>query len=576
MSAKRKKQKPKNTELMHSDQSALPSRLASAGSDERRTVTRDLPSDFISMYRLVFGEAEWEAYRAAWTNATAHKGLRANSRKGFSSRPSIENDPVPWATGGFYLPPSSQAPVPEVSLGQDPLHAAGCYYLQEPSAMAPATALAPKNGERALDLCAAPGGKAAQLADFIGWEGWLLANEIHGERALALAENTERMGLPQTTIANLAPDNLAQMFPICFDAVLVDAPCSGEGMFRKDEGAVRHWHKDLPAVNANRQIDILEAALRTLRPGGRLVYSTCTLNPIENEAVISAILIAHPELELLPLSLPGARPALSPADLRQASERYAPLAAWMNKRGAPLEDEGDPPTNLALRLSPAHCRGEGHFVALIRKRAGAAEPASADPGGKKTFPGGGALNDSPAPKNASALLRMPPTTNDERELVQAFAEFCADALTAAFVEHLKMTHAFVPRGHTLYAVPKAFAETVQQDSRLRGILRPGLPLMRRISRHFAPEHALALAMRPQDARRAVDFSYGDPWILAYLRGEELPLSGSPGYTLVCVSGASLGWGKQANERLKNLYPKGLRRQHHFAFPAPLSGHEHTL
>ena len=222
-------------------------------------------------------------------------GLRMSARKGYA--PGF--DRVPWCPQGYYVPDG-------LRMGKAPLHAVGAYYLQEPSAMAPAEALGVLPGMRVLDLCAAPGGKATQLADHLQGQGLLVANEIHPARARILLENVERMGVPDAVVLNESPDRIARHFGAWFDAVLVDAPCSGEGMFRRDPDAIAQWTPDSPRQCHERQLEILESAAQCLRGGGAMVYSTCTFNHIENERTIEVFLSRHPEFRLdTALNLPG-------------------------------------------------------------------------------------------------------------------------------------------------------------------------------------------------------------------------------------------------------------------------------
>lgn len=222
-------------------------------------------------------------------------GLRMSARKGFIP----DFDRVPWCPLGYYVPD-------DLRMGKDPLHAAGAYYLQEPSAMAPAEALGIQPGMRVLDLCAAPGGKSTQLADRLQGRGLLVANEIHTGRARILLENVERMGIPNAVVLNESPDRIAKHFGPWFDAVLVDAPCSGEGMFRRDPAAIAQWTPESPRRCHERQAEILESAALCLRGGGTMVYSTCTFNRVENEHTIERFLARHPEFHLDgSLQLPG-------------------------------------------------------------------------------------------------------------------------------------------------------------------------------------------------------------------------------------------------------------------------------
>ncbi len=235
---------------------------------------------------------------------------------------------VPWSPYGYYLRDGDA-----VKTGHDLAHAAGVYYMQEASAQAPAEVLAPKPGEVVLDLCAAPGGKASQLAAHLCGRGALVANEIDFSCAKALSGNLERLGVRNAAVVSESPDRLAAKWSETFDAVLVDAPCSGEGMFRRDPDARSAWTPESPAGCAVRQRKILESAARMAKPGGRLVYSTCTFSELENEGVIRGFLAAHPEYAPVEFELPGVG-----------------------------RSEGG-----MLRLWPHLLRGDGHFVALFKR-----------------------------------------------------------------------------------------------------------------------------------------------------------------------------------------------------------------
>lgn len=252
--------------------------------------------------------------------------LRFNPLKGPQPDLPFVGEPVPWEKQGFYYDPEARP-------GLHPYHEAGVYYLQEASAMAPVAMLGVQPGERVCDLCAAPGGKSTQIAGYLQGKGMLLCNEIHPARAKILARNIERLGIANALVTNERPDNLAQKLPGFFDRVLVDAPCSGEGMFRKEEAAVTDWSQETVEMCAHRQQEILNSAAQLLRAGGRLVYSTCTFAPEENEQTVAAFLYAHPE--------------------------FVPETVE-----APWFVSGE---NCSFRLWPHKLLGEGHFLAVLRK-----------------------------------------------------------------------------------------------------------------------------------------------------------------------------------------------------------------
>ena len=267
-----------------------------------------LPPAFLARMQRLLGD-EYPAFLASYDQPPT-SGLRANTLKlsaaAFQAISPYPLAPLPWCPSGFLI--ESQPASTPLPPGKHPYHAAGLYYLQDPSAMAAAEVLAPRPGEKVLDLSAAPGGKSTHLAALMGNQGLLVANEIHAQRAWDLAENLERCGVRIAAITNETPARLAEHFGAFFDRVLVDAPCSGEGMFRKSEAARREWQPEMPAACAARQSAILEEAARLLRPGGHLAYTTCTFAPEEDEAVIGHFLASHPDFTLLPIFLSPSPP----------------------------------------------------------------------------------------------------------------------------------------------------------------------------------------------------------------------------------------------------------------------------
>lgn len=253
-----------------------------------------LPIDFLERMKTMLG-AEYEEFYQSYERERYY-GLRVNTLKAdihtFLEQVEFSLRPVPWTSDGFYYE-KEDAP------GKHPYHEAGVYYSQEPSAMLPAQLLQAAPGDFVLDLCAAPGGKSTAIAAGMKGEGILVSNEIHPLRAKALSENIERMGIRNAIVTNEAPERLADIFAGYFDKIMVDAPCSGEGMFRKNKAACEEWSLDRVAQCAERQEKILSHAARMLREGGRLVYSTCTFSKEENEDIIDSFLSSHPDFELL-------------------------------------------------------------------------------------------------------------------------------------------------------------------------------------------------------------------------------------------------------------------------------------
>lgn len=436
-----------------------------------------LPNEFLDNMREMLGD-ETPAFLRALEDAPA-LALRLNPRRtnAEEAAAAFVDGPVTWAEHGRYLRA-------DVKPGASVAHAAGAFYLQEASAMASAAVLDARPGETVLDLCAAPGGKSTQIAAALGDSGALVSNDPEPTRAKALAGNLERMGAARAAVVSALPDRLAAAWPAAFDAILTDAPCSGEGMFRREPAARGEWTPAAPEGCAKRQAEILDRAAAMLKPGGRLVYSTCTFNRVENEGSILRFLERHPE--------------------------FAPEDFALDGVGA---SEGG-----MLRLWPHRVRGDGHFVAKLRKAGKIAEtkPASVRPD-----------------REAAALLAR--LADEVCALPEAFAEMRALRL-----------------GDRLYLRP---AECPALDG-LR-VVSPGLCLLRVGRNHVEPEHALAMALPPARAHRVAELS--EAQAAAYLRGEALPWEGEKGWTLILWHGLPLGWGKVSEGMIKNHLPKGLRR-----------------
>jgi len=462
--------------------------------------TINLPQPFISRMQTLLGE-EVGAFVASYAFPST-AGLRVNTGKipedAFRQLVQWELDPIPWSPAGFRI-------LGEDRPGRHPFHAAGLYYLQEPSAMAVAEALDVQPGDLVLDLAASPGGKATHIASLLRGTGTLIANEIIGSRIKPLGENLERWGVPNTILLNEEPGRLADRLGPVFDRVLLDAPCSGEGMFRKSPIAIREWSPEHVAGSADRQAKILVEAARLVRPGGHLLYSTCTFAPEENEQQIARFLDLHPEWELVRIPL---RPGFTPA-------RHD----WSGS---------DHPLERAVRIWPHVAHGEGHFLALLRRSGG---------------------NDL----EVSDVVSERDTNKPVSPVLAAWIRFVEETLNPeAFPVNFTNRSQLVEQKEMLFLAPSA-------SPALHGlrVVRPGLPLGEAKPGRFEPSHALALALRSDEVREVLDLSVAEA--KRFLQGEQLRSSGSPGWLLVTVEGFALGWGKRSGDVVKNHYPKGLRR-----------------
>lgn len=465
-----------------------------------------LPPAFLERMERLLG-AEYPAWLACYEQS-ATTGLRVNTLKiapeALQALAPFPLEPVPWSASGFRLAAGSPSP------GKHPYHAAGLYYLQDPSAMAAAEILAPQPGERVLDLSAAPGGKTTHLAALMQNRGLLVANEIHPRRAWDLAENLERCGVRMACLLNETPARLAGRFGAFFDRVLVDAPCSGEGLFRKNPEARRAWSVAHVLACAARQIAILEQAARMVRPGGWLLYATCTFAPEENEGVIGRFLEAFPNFAL---------------------QRVEPRPGFSPGRPGWAPGFSHHPLEMTIRLWPQHGAGEGHFFALLRRQ----DEEGASP-----------------PKEEQGGGRPPEARQLPSRVWQLYEAFCRETLLRLPEEEgLRLL------GSYLYRLPPGLPP-------LDGLktLHPGWWLGTLKKNRFEPSHALALGLPGDQARRLLRLESGDPRVLAYLRGEAIRLqaqeASASGWGLVAVDGYALGWGKFSPGLVKNGYPRGLR------------------
>ncbi len=474
----------------------------------------NLPLAFAARMKRMLGE-EYEAFAASYQRPV-RPALRLCPAKMPSPLPeellAFLEERVPWADDGYYYPAD-----PGVRPGKHPYHEAGVYYVQEASAMLPAGLCPPVPGDKVLDLCAAPGGKSTQLATALAGRGVLVANEIHPKRAAVLSQNVERMGIPNAVVTCEAPGDLAERFPCFFDKIVVDAPCSGEGMFKKEEQALAMWSLDNVEACAARQKEILDCAARMLRPDGYLTYSTCTFAPEENEGVIVHFLRTHPEFEVVFSKNPAVLACVEQGLL----DRGQP--AWTEGGEAFANDLGK-----TLRIFPHHCHGEGHFAALLHKRADAPQV------GAGTF------------REERKKERGKTKGKEELALEQAWGLFCEFSSRRESWESEPCLF-----GQQLYLCPK---EICAMLSGLR-VLRPGLHLGTVVNgRRFEPAHALALAW--EEGKR---FPVTSEQAQAYLRGEVLACQEEKGWYRITLDGFSLGWGKAGGGMMKNHYPKGLRK-----------------
>lgn len=474
-----------------------------------------LPAAFLNRMKSLLG-TEYDAFIQSYEQERYY-GLRRNplkaSTEAFEERIPFALEPVSWAREGYYYQVGEQP-------GRHILHEAGAYYIQEPSAMAVAEILEPQPGEYILDLCAAPGGKSTQIAGRMAGKGLLVSNEIIPGRAKILSQNVERMGIRNCVVCNETPERMAVFFPNFFDRIVVDAPCSGEGMFRKDETAAAEWSEEHVFMCADRQYGILLEAAKMLKPGGVLVYSTCTFAPEEDEGVISRFVRENGMFVI---------------------EEACHDSAFVQGRGDWIDDPAEGIEH-TMRLMPHRLKGEGHYIARLRRQ--------------EIFPGsGGKWESGIAERSTFAEERNGRKKEDKR-----FDRAPADEISNFLTNELGLSADWLERqdgvlqnfGEQIYLVPRAMRSMQGMK-----VVRAGLHLGTSKKNRIEPSHALALALHIEETERRMELTEQEAE--RYLHGEVLSGTSQKGWILLTYEGYPLGFGKAAGGQIKNHYPKGLRK-----------------
>ena len=529
----------------------------------------DLPQEFLQRMKIMLGE-EYDEFLRTYEEPRRF-GLRVNTLKisveDFTNLAPFHLRKIPWIDNGFYYEREDDP-------ARHPFYHAGLYYLQEPSAMTPANILPVEPGEHVLDMCAAPGGKATALAAKLQGKGLLVANDISASRAKALLKNLEVFGVKNSFVTNAAPVKLAEQFEESFDKILVDAPCSGEGMFRKDIANAKAWSLDKVEECAKIQREITKQAVKMLRPGGLMLYSTCTFSAEENEGTIAYLLETCQEMELLEIPMyhgfsHGMPQLLNIKDVPEIYEERSRQETWKVLEAAGVLDGMDSgkwdQLKKCVRIFPHKMDGEGHFLALLKK--------------KGELPG--------IHKKVQRKSGKPSKEEDK-----VLREFLQDVTMDWSMEQIEV------RNGQAYFMP--------EPPEIRGkipFLRNGLYLGELKKGRFEPSQSLAIALRgpgftvrneseteendsktvskkteKNDSKTAskktqseceyasvIDLPYDDDRVRKYLCGETIDVDDlqpkrSKGWQLVCVNGYPLGWGKLVNGTLKNKYHAGWRMQ----------------
>lgn len=452
---------------------------------------------------------DYDNYIASLNEPLKH-ALRVNTLKisveDFLKISPFSLDPIPWTNNAFYYDASVDTP------SKHPFYYAGLYYLQEPSATLPAAALPIEEGDKVLDLCAAPGGKSTELSAKLNGTGLLVSNDISASRIKALQKNLEIFGVTNTVITCESPERLAEHFGPYFDKILIDAPCSGEGMFRKSSSMVTAWEQNGNEFFAKLQREILDSAVDLLAPGGSILYSTCTFDPSEDEEQVMYILGKRPDLKIQPL-------VSAPGFVDGNKDWCDPSRCEME----PIEE-----LKLTKHLFPHKVQGEGHFVSLIKDESGSTSHVDGN-------------------YSKTKEQKFP----DE---IEEFLKLIDMDKSAVKRDRLSLS------GSMLFLKPPV-------DINLKGlrIIREGVFLGELKKKRFEPSQSFAMIFTGEDFKNTLELEPDGDLVLKYLRGETididlLPDAGSvkPGWTLVTTGGFPLGFGKNINGTLKNKYLAGWR------------------
>lgn len=473
-----------------------------------------LPEDYKNRIKKQLGK-EAEDFLESY-NHSSIKSLRINARKNSNMQlPFAQNEAegeyfdrisedafVKWEKNGIYFTDTEdEAELDEtvqlVAPGKSAFHAAGAYYIQEASAMLPVTMLDINDGEhmKILDLCASPGGKSTQIADYMNGKGLLVSNEIVPSRAKILSENIERMGVTNALVISEDPIKLAPRFEHFFDRILVDAPCSGEGMFRKHPEGCDEWSLENVSMCAKRQAYILDCAAQMLEYSGRIVYSTCTFSEEEDEKTVNDFLKRHPEYQR-------------------------------------VEEDS--------RIFPHKDRGEGHFAAVLEYK------NKPDKGSNEKIKKNKSQG-KPEKKQIDLLL----------EFVKKYLNKC-NALNIDSTAGIKNLNNDIENRLLMFGDKIFLRPEFMPDIKGITVLRPGLWLGTIAKDRFEPSHAFALALSTDEVKCVMNYDKDSQEINGYLRGMTINYEGQNGWYLISVNGLSIGWAKGSNNILKNHYPKGLR------------------
>ena len=520
-----------------------------------------LPKEFEEKMQTLLGE-EYPTYIDSFANKYGQT-FRVNQLKiqpaELFRRFAVK--PVPWCENGFYYEGKER-------LSLHPYYYGGAYYIQEPCAMAPASFLPVKPGDRVLDLCAAPGGKTTALAAKLQGNGLLIANDISISRCKALVKNMELAGVRNAMVTCETPEKLEKRFAGYFDCVLVDAPCSGEGMFRKEPSMAVQWSPEEVGRYSTLQKDIVKKAASMVRPGGYLLYSTCTYSPEENEQVVETLLTSAERLQSEDKNTKDSseRESYEGMDSLRENEtnfHLEPLPLY------PGVDQGHPQWSRSEDESLTYCRrfwnhrvdGEGQFAALLKKEENNIGFFAIErgPGSEQTEE---ALEVYPAGKRETAAKKRKEKQCKKNKRDKNMTDM--ESFVGISLEMQKFfdrCHLAVPAERLKFIDERVFLLPEKcPDMRGLRVVRSGLYLGDCKKKRFEPSQALAMALRPEEYDNTVVFAPEDVQVEKYLRGETVEADCKDGWTLLCVDHLPLGWGKSRHGSIKNKIAPGWRKQ----------------
>lgn len=454
---------------------------------------------FLENMKKILGD-KFEAYLEA-LSLPRSRGLKINTAKispqEFEALCPFKISPVPWCEGGYFIDE-------DVRAAKSPLYHAGLYYLQEPSAMSPVGLSGIQKGERVLDLCAAPGGKTLQISNLVGESGVVISNDISASRLKAVIRNVEMFGAKNTIITSI---DIADMTAHkgFYNSILIDAPCSGEGMFRKDENVHDHWNEDSNFKYSQIQEQITADALKLMNQGDKLIYSTCTFSPLENENIVKKIMDCGFTTCELPLH--GMSKGICDADERLLNTR---------------------------RLYPFEIRGEGHYVAKLVKIQG----DMGDAGEVLEIEDTEYILQYVDGRYEKIYFNEPPLE---------FEKFQQEVLSE------KIRGVFRLHGEKLMLEPKFIPD-------LRGlrVLRRGWYLGDVKKGRFEPSNAFAMGLKYEQIKNPISLDLDDVRLVKYLKCETIEYECNDGWNIVCLDKYPLGFVKAKNHVLKNKYPSSWR------------------